>query len=152
LVGDNASSDVSEGDEQAERQRKQNLSDKKLQAAIARAEKTREAEEKKNQRLLVPGTLADTGWIPETSMSCLILIHQLPNVDVSRSCNPSHATWTDLNHSNLHQHDVQLWKKIWQIPISKLHEISPSSLPWFLAQPDFNSLAKYQLTLYHIKA
>jgi hypothetical protein len=38
--------------EQAERQRKQNLSDKKLQAAIARAEKAREAEEKKNQRLL----------------------------------------------------------------------------------------------------
>jgi hypothetical protein len=38
--------------EEAERQRKQNLSDKKLQAAIARAEKAREAEEKKNQRLL----------------------------------------------------------------------------------------------------
>ena len=38
--------------EEAERQRKQNLSDKKLQAAIARAEKVREAEEKKNQRLL----------------------------------------------------------------------------------------------------
>jgi hypothetical protein len=39
--------------EEAEYQRKQNLSDKKLQAAIARAEKAREAEEKKNQRLLV---------------------------------------------------------------------------------------------------
>jgi hypothetical protein len=38
---------------QAERQRKQNQSDKKLQAAIVRAEKVREAEEKKNQRLLV---------------------------------------------------------------------------------------------------
>jgi hypothetical protein len=34
--------------EEAERQRKQNLSDKKLQAAITRAEKAREAEEKKN--------------------------------------------------------------------------------------------------------
>jgi hypothetical protein len=41
---------------QAERQRKQNLSDKKLQAAIARAEKAREAEEKKNQRLLLRQT------------------------------------------------------------------------------------------------
>jgi DDE superfamily endonuclease len=38
--------------EEAERQRKQNLSDKKLQAAIARAEKAREAQEKKNERLL----------------------------------------------------------------------------------------------------
>jgi hypothetical protein len=37
---------------ETKRQRKQNLSDKKLQAAIKRAEKAREAEEKKNQRLL----------------------------------------------------------------------------------------------------
>jgi hypothetical protein len=39
--------------EETERQRKQNLGDKKLQAAVARAEKAREAEEKKNQRLLL---------------------------------------------------------------------------------------------------
>jgi hypothetical protein len=39
--------------EQAERQRKQNASDKKLQLAIARAEKAREAEEKKNRRIFV---------------------------------------------------------------------------------------------------
>jgi hypothetical protein len=36
-------------------------------------------------------------------MSCLKAIHKLLNVNVSRNCNPSHTTWTDLNHSNLHQ-------------------------------------------------
>jgi hypothetical protein len=40
--------------EQAERQCKRNLSDKKLQAAIVRVGKARKAEEKKNQRLLAP--------------------------------------------------------------------------------------------------
>jgi hypothetical protein len=39
--------------EQAEHQRKQNASDKKLQLAIARAEKAREAEEKKNRRVFM---------------------------------------------------------------------------------------------------
>jgi hypothetical protein len=38
--------------EQAERQRKQDASDKKLQKAVARAEKAREAEEKRNRRRL----------------------------------------------------------------------------------------------------
>ena len=38
--------------EQAERQRKQTASDKKLQLAVARAEKSREAEEKRNRRVL----------------------------------------------------------------------------------------------------
>ena len=42
--------------EQAEYQRKQNASDKKLQLAIARAEKTCKAEEKKNRRILIQQT------------------------------------------------------------------------------------------------
>jgi hypothetical protein len=37
----------------AERQRKQTANDKKLQAAIARDEKAREAEEKRNRRVLI---------------------------------------------------------------------------------------------------
>ena len=39
--------------EEAERQRKQTASDKKLQAAIAGDEKAREAEEKRNRRVII---------------------------------------------------------------------------------------------------